>query len=64
MDKKEKKPMSFGFVEFDCTWPAGLENCPIHTKNPNAGFMDCRYNLPLMTDGKSIGFEKKEKDKS
>jgi len=35
-------------VAFNCTHPSGVENCPIHSKNPEAPLMDCRYNAPMI----------------
>ena len=45
-----KKVMTLGDVAFNCTHPMGVENCPIHKDNPNAGLHDCRYKLPFMYD--------------
>lgn len=53
-------PINHGNAAFNCTHPLGVGNCPIHSVNPDAPLMDCRYETAVLTDGKSVWMENKE----
>lgn len=53
----EPTNVDLGLAAFNCTHPMGVGNCPIHSADPKAPLMDCKYELAMKTDGKSIWIE-------
>lgn len=56
------KSVDYGHTAFNCTHPMGVANCPIHSANPGAPLMDCKYEASILTNGKAIWIENGKKD--